>query len=281
MLIASPDCHYANGINNMNWEYKDCPPICSCLCCARNEQHTHSKMKNPHAPGKIAVPNELRKFLIFRDIDDHDLANIALQLRVRKYGRGEQIIGQYEEDKTVYFLLGGTVRIAVYSAAGKEVTFRDFEAGAMFGELSAIDGQPRSANVVATTEAQLCCVSPAQFWALLKEFPDVNAALLKYLSGLVRNLSTRVYDFSAHSVNNRVQNEILRLARLTEVRGNTAVISPAPTHAEIASRVNAHRVAVTKEISRLARAGLIERSPRKFIVRDFAALRKMAEEVLE
>lgn len=247
----------------------------------RDEQHTHSKMKNPHASGKIGDPNELRKFLIFRDLDNRDLVNIALQLRVRKYRKDEQIIRQYEEDKTVYFLLAGIVRITVYSAAGKEVTFRDLETGAMFGELAAIDGQPRSANVVAKSDAQICRVAPTQFWTLLREFPDVNAALLKYLSGLVRNLSARVYDFSAHSVNNRVQNEILRLARLTEVSGNTAVISPAPTHAEIASRVNAHRVAVTKEISRLARAGLIERSPRKLIVRDFTALRKMAEEVLE
>ena len=238
-------------------------------------------MKNPHASGKINAPNELRKFSIFRDLDDQDLVNIASQLRVRNYRKGEHIIGQYEEEKTVYFLLAGIVRISVYSAAGKEVTFRDLESGAMFGELSAIDDQPRSANVVAKTDARICTVSPTQFWTLLQDFPDVNAALLKYLSGLVRNLSARVYDFSAHSVNNRIQNEILRLARLTEVRGNTAVISPAPTHAEIASRVNTHREAVTKEISRLARAGLIERSPRKLIVRDLAVLQKIVEEVLE
>lgn len=238
-------------------------------------------MKIPHTPGKIDALNELRKFSIFRDLADPDLVNIALQLRVRNYRKGEQIIGQNEEDKTVYFLFAGIVRISVYSAAGKEVTFRDLESGAMFGELSAIDGQPRSANVVAKTDARICAVSPKQFWTLIQEFPGVNAALLKYLSGLVRNLSARVYDFSAHSVSNRVQNEILRLARLTEVTGNTAVISPAPTHAEIASRVNTHRVAVTREISRLARAGLIERSPRKLIVKDFAVLQKIAEEVLE
>ena len=68
-------------------------------------------MKNPHASGKVGAPNELKKFLIFRDLDDQGLANIALQLRVRKYRKGEQIIRQYEEDKTVYFLLAGIVRM--------------------------------------------------------------------------------------------------------------------------------------------------------------------------
>lgn len=238
-------------------------------------------MNLAHESGDIGGPAELRKFFIFRQLDDKALVHIAARLRVRSYAEGAQIIGHYEEDRSVYFLLDGAVRITVYSAAGKEVTFRDLESGDMFGELAAIDGQPRSANVVAKSDSRIFRVSPEQFWDLLRTFPDVNASLLKYLSGLVRDLSARVYDFSAHSVANRIQNEILRLAGLAEVTDNTAVISPAPTHAEIASRINTHREAVTREISRLARAGLIERSPRKLIVRDLEALRRMAEEVFE
>lgn len=233
------------------------------------------------ASGEIRASHDLRKLLIFRDLDDQELAAVAARLRVRKYSEGEQIIGQFEVDRSVFFLLGGVVHITVYSAAGKEITFRDLQPGDMFGELAAIDGQPRSANAVAKSDAQVCRVSPAQFWALLEEFPGVNAALLKYLSGLVRDLSMRVYDFSAHSVSNRVQNEVLRLARLTKITNNTTVISPAPTHAEIASRVNTHREAVTREISRLVQAGLIERSTRKLVVKDYEGLRKLAEEAFE
>jgi len=173
------------------------------------------------------------------------------------------------------------VHIIVYSAAGKEVTFRDLQSGDMFGELAAIDGRPRSANAVARTDAEICRVSPTQFWALLREFPDASAGLLVYLSGLVRDLSDRVFEFSAHNVRNRVQNEILRLARLAPVRGNVAVITRVPTHADIASRVNTHREAVTKELGRLARAGLIEKSRTTFIVKDFEALRRLAEEALD
>ncbi len=233
------------------------------------------------ASGELRASHDLRKLVIFRDLDDQQLAAIASRLRVRKYSEGEQIIGQFENGGGVYFLLGGVVRITVYSFAGKEITFRDLQPGDMFGELAAIDGQPRSANVVAKSDAQVCRVSPAQFWKLLEEFPRVNAALLRYLTGLIRDLSARVYEFSAHSVNNRIQNEILRLARRTNITNNTAVISPAPTHSEIASRVNTHREAVTREISRLVQAGLIERSTRKLVIKDYEALRKLAEEALE
>jgi CRP-like cAMP-binding protein len=170
------------------------------------------------------------------------------------------------------------VRITVYSAAGKEVTFRDLQPGEMFGELAAIDGRPRSANAVAKTDARIGRVSAGQFWELLQEFPKVNAATLTYLCGLVRDLSGRVYQFSAHAVSSRIQAEILRLARLAGPTGNAATISPAPTHAEIASRVNTHREAVTKEISRLAGAGLLARSSGQLTVRDIAALSRMTEE---
>lgn len=238
-------------------------------------------MSTPHGSSRVATASDLRKFEIFQNLDDRDLTNIASQIRVKKYNKDQQIIGQYEEDKNVYFLLEGTVYINVYSAKGREVMFRDLKSGDMFGELAAIDGKPRSADAVARTDVQICSVSPMQFSALLREFPDVSSALLIYLSGLVRDLSDRVYDFSTQNVRKRVQNEVLRLARQAGVSSNTAVIFPKPKHADIASRVNTQREAVTKELSRLVRADLIEKSRRALIVKDFEALRRMAEEALE
>lgn len=234
-----------------------------------------------HSSDQVGASSDLRKQLIFQDLNDQDLLDIAKCLKFRKYIKGEEIIGQYEQDNCVYFILSGVVNITVYSTAGKKITFRDLESGDMFGELAALDGQARSANAVANTDAHIGRVSAAQFRAMLQEFPKVNAATLKYLCGLVRDLSVRVYQFSAYAVSNRIQAEILRLARMAKSTGNTTTISPAPAHADIANRVNTHREAVTKEISRLVRAGLVERSPGKLTVQDIEALKRMAEEVLD
>lgn len=231
----------------------------------------------PSAPA--IVPEALRKVTLFRDLADRDLVDVAGRLAFTAYARDQEIFGQFEEDDGVYFILSGVVRITVFSAAGKEVTFRDLGPGEMFGELAAIDGRPRSANAIAKTKAQVGRVSAAQFWDLLREFADVNAAILTYLCGLVRDLSERVYQFSTHAVSSRIHGEILRLAMRTRPSGNEAEIAPAPTHAEIASRVNTHREAVTREISRLANAGVVDRSPGRLIVRDIAALESLAEEV--
>lgn len=235
----------------------------------------------PYSTDRIGTPRDLRKLLIFRGLRDQDLLDIADRLTFNRYAKDEEIFGEHEQDKSVFFILAGSVHITVYSAAGKEVTFRDLGPGEMFGELAAIDGQSRSANAVAKTDAHVGRVSDGQFRTLLQEFPEVNAATLNYLCGLVRDLSDRVYQFSAHAVSSRIQSEILRLARLANPAGNTATISPAPTHAEIASRVNTHREAVTKEISRLVGAGLLERSAGKLTVKDIAALSRMTEEAAD
>lgn len=240
-----------------------------------------AEMIAPNSSGPIGTEGDLRKLLIFRDLRDRDLLDIANRLTFNRYVKDEVIFGEHEQDKSVFFILAGSVHITVFSAAGKEVTFRDLGPGEMFGELSAIDGQPRSATAVAKTDAKIGRVSAGQFWNLLQEFPKVNAATLTYLCGLVRDLSERVFQFSAHAVSSRIQSEILRLARLSGPTGNAATISSAPTHAEIASRVNTHREAVTKEISRLVGAGLLERSSGKLTVTDIVALSQMTEEIAD
>jgi CRP/FNR family transcriptional regulator, cyclic AMP receptor protein len=77
------------------------------------------------------------------------------------------------------------------------------------------------------------------------------------------------------AVNNRIQAEVLRLAKLAPREGKNARIVPAPTHVEIASRISTHREAVTRELNRLSRIGIIERQGGTLVVRDVDLLAAM------
>ena len=79
----------------------------------------------------------------------------------------------------------------------------------------------------------------------------------------IRELTTRVFEFSTLAVRYRIQAEILRLAELSACTGKVAHIVPAPTHAEIASRTSTHREAVTRELNRLAQMGILEQQNRE------------------
>jgi DNA-binding Lrp family transcriptional regulator len=77
-------------------------------------------------------------------------------------------------------------------------------------------------------------------------------------------------------VRNRVHAELVRLAR--DHGGSEALIRPAPTHSEIASRISTHREAVTRELSRLEGLGIIAREGRTLRVKDLARLEAMVED---
>jgi CRP-like cAMP-binding protein len=102
-------------------------------------------------------------------------------------------------------------------------------------------------------------------------------AILRHLTTQVRALTERVFEFSTLAVRNRVHAELVRLAR--DHGGNDAVIRPAPTHTEIASRISTHREAVTRELNRLEDLGLIVREGRSLRVADLERLQAMVEDV--
>jgi CRP-like cAMP-binding protein len=102
------------------------------------------------------------------------------------------------------------------------------------------------------------------FRELLETEPKVAKFLLEHFVREIRELTTRVYEFSTLAVRYRIQAELLRLARLSAPEGKIARIAPAPTHAEIASRTSTHREAVTRELNRLAKMGILEQRNREF-----------------
>ena len=218
----------------------------------------------------------------FRTLPPDALEALAKRCQWQRFEANQLIVGQDDETKDVFFIVRGRVRVIVYAASGKEVSFRDLGAGQMFGELSAIDGRPRSATVIALQEALMARMPPNVFWTMVERHPQVATAVLHHLVGLVRALSDRVFEFSTLAVKNRIHAELLRLAREASGRDSGAMlISPAPTHAEIASRISSHREAVTRELNELVRAGLVERRSGGLIIRDIERLARLVEDVAD
>jgi CRP-like cAMP-binding protein len=117
------------------------------------------------------------------------------------------------------------------------------------------------------------------FWRLIREEPQVAERVLRRLAELVRGLSERVIDLSTLGVQNRIHAELLRLAREAGTTGNAARIDPAPKHADIASRVSTYREQVTRELSALVKAGILERGEHALVIRDLARLERLVEDV--
>jgi CRP/FNR family cyclic AMP-dependent transcriptional regulator len=178
----------------------------------------------------------------------------------------------------VFILVSGMARVLVFSAHGKAVGFRRINPGDLFGEFSAIDGDRRSASVEAVSNCSVLSISSTLFNELMADDSAFMTAVLAHLVGMLRALTSRIVEFSTLAVKNRIHSELLRMARDCRDGSGVYLISPAPTHSEIAQRISTHREAVSREISRLKQLGIIERRGRVLVVKDFERLSRMVLE---
>jgi CRP-like cAMP-binding protein len=196
------------------------------------------------------------------------------RLQARK---GQMLIAQGSEASEVYLILSGRVNISVFSANGRETILRDMGPGHLFGELAAIDGRPRSANVTVIEDATLVLVSAAAFRTFLVEVPEAGYWMAKQLAARVRSLSDKSVELASQPVAARLVGELLRLAEAHSAGEDRAEIARLPTHADLAARIGTHREAVTRELRLLAREGLVAQSGRRLTVTSRTGLAALHE----
>ena len=183
----------------------------------------------------------------------------------------------YQSEGTdLFFVLHGHVRVVI-TVADREVILRDIGDGKFFGELAAIDQQPRSAGSLAVTDTVVARMPAGVFRRAIHEHPDVCDQVLQTLVAQIRALANRANEHSNLGVRHRLYAELLRLAR-APAGGGHPVVSPPPTHAELAARVSSHREAITRELNALERGKLIERRRGGIALLDAERLRAMVAE---
>ncbi|MGH7400157.1 MAG: Crp/Fnr family transcriptional regulator [Candidatus Rokuibacteriota bacterium] len=123
----------------------------------------------------------LKEVPLFEGCSQRQLRSVAKIARVFDVAAGTVLTRAGEPGDEFFLLVDGTARVEV--SAEKRVLLRP---GEFFGEMSLLDGGPRSATVVADTPVRLLVISRRHFSALLKEVPGLTQALLTTLSRRVR-----------------------------------------------------------------------------------------------
>lgn len=211
------------------------------------------------APEKT-VMESLARVSLFSALEERELLELARNIRRSAYAPGEMVVQHLDDDDDVYIILSGSLIASIISPEGREVAFDVMIAGEYFGEIAAIDGGGRSASVAALVDAEVGLISGNRFRELVGQDPKISSALVRDLVARIRRLTERNYENIALRIKHRVQLELLRLANRAGVLHDGGVLTPAPTHAQIAARVGANREAITREISALVKSGFIKTS---------------------
>ncbi|MBO6766351.1 Crp/Fnr family transcriptional regulator [Maricaulis sp.] len=194
---------------------------------------------------------------------------------IRHVDVGTTIIAQEEDEDHVFILLEGSVRVVLLSENGQEIWLDWFGAGAIFGELAALTGKPRTSEIVAETPCRIAALTGAQFFDLLRRHGSIGLALCRILATRIHHTTQRMFELSSLSAPGRIYAELLRMSEPSDKAGNSRTIQVAPSMTELARRVNTTRETTSRTVNDLERRGLLKRNNRSFELVDPDLLSRM------
>jgi CRP/FNR family transcriptional regulator, cyclic AMP receptor protein len=221
----------------------------------------------------------LARLALLRDADPAALAAAAPAARWLSVGPGELVLDFGDTTDDVFFVAEGAVRVVVRTPLGQEVILGDLGPGDVFGEMAAIDGAPRSANVAALHASRLCRLPAAAFLEIALRSPAVGLRVMRVLTTRLRLQDERLFEQVVLPVRYRLASELLRLSRPRDGRGAAAerVVSPPPPQHVLAARIGTRRETISLMLTELSREGLVEATPRAIVLPRPEALRAAIE----
>lgn len=215
---------------------------------------------------------ELSKLPLLAGVDAAVIQKMAQVLQVRTAARGQPILHKGGPGDHLLFLLSGRLQASDITEDGREVGLSFLMAGDYFGELSVIDGLPRSATVVAIEPSTYALLPRAQALELMHTNPLVAERMFKRLALGIRRASTYRMILGIPNAFRRVYALLDYLAR--EHPGGLVVVDQLPTQQEISIMVNTSRETVSRAIHALIDRGVVEKDLRRLIVRQPDVLRR-------
>jgi CRP-like cAMP-binding protein len=200
----------------------------------------------------------LRKVSMFNGLGDEELQNLEELLRVRECPKETVIVNQEETGNSLYIIMRGQVKVVLYGESGREITLSRFREGDFFGEMSLLDNQPRSANVIAIEDTSVLVLDRDPFVRYLTRFPRTSVNILAEMCARLRRADEIIGNLALLDVYGRVARALRDLAEKDGERIDGGVlVRGRPTQQELASQVGTSRETVSRAINEFARRGYL------------------------
>jgi CRP/FNR family transcriptional regulator, cyclic AMP receptor protein len=223
----------------------------------------------------VDVLAELRRTSLFAAAQDTELRPLADRAYTRRLAAGQILFTEGEPSEHLYVVRSGRIRIAVSSPHGDELTLSVLVPGDTFGELSVIDGRPRSATAEALDAVELLAVGAAEARQVLERNPALLLAVAAELAGTVRRLTGNAGDLVFLDLPRRLAK--LLLAEATPAAGGRPRAAIGMSQSGLAARLGVTRQSLNRALAGLVRRGWIGHDGPDVVLLDPDALRRFAE----
>ena len=212
----------------------------------------------------------LQSVSIFWDLNENDLGHIADKMVARHFENGNYIFLEDSDGEQCFFVLEGSVKVTRLSKDGREVILAMLNEGDFFGEMSLLDGESRSANVIALEKTKVLTLDRNDFIAVVNDYPQIAVQLLKELARRLRKSDRQIASLSLSDAEKRIALCIIRFADEQGVIQNGKVSIPkTPIQQDIANMAGTSRETVSRALGLLEKEDLIERNGRELIILDY------------
>ena len=208
----------------------------------------------------------LGKTAIFAPLAQADQLAVAAQMFKVELRPGQTVFARGDAGRNVYLVVGGCVRLSVFSAEGRLLSFKHANAGDIFGEIAALDGQPRTADAVALTPVVAMTLAKEQLDKLLESNPRVARAAIAWLCQRLRDTSAQAEAIALHPVEVRLARYLLSRLMPTpaaDAQGGKATVELGISQGELAPLIGASRQKVNAALGLLEDAGAVRRMGRR------------------
>ncbi|HPC35085.1 MAG TPA: Crp/Fnr family transcriptional regulator [Candidatus Marinimicrobia bacterium] len=212
----------------------------------------------------------LKNIPLFADLKDDIIQQIYDLMQKRSYKKGNIILMEEEFGDTLFILCKGSVKITRVGEDGREVILSILGEGDFFGEMSILDGENRSANVIALEDTSVLILKRGDFLDLLEKHPRIAIALLQEMATRLRRSDRQIEGLSLSDAENRIAMCLLRLAEdLGVIKQGKVVIENLPYQQDIANMAGTSRETVSRMLTLLQRKGYIQKHGRRLIITNY------------
>lgn len=211
---------------------------------------------------------------LFSNLTHEELSQLAQIVRERKFDRNQVIFYEGDLGGSLYIIASGTVKIVMMADDGREHILGLLHEGDFFGEISLIDGEPRSATAIAQDKVNIVMISREDFIRLLRENPEMSLKIMVTLCERLRKTDKHVESLAFLSAPGRVAQILLNWAE-KEAPGQDKEISipHKMTRQEFASIAGTSRETLTRVLMDFQDDGLIQLEKNKIVIYDRKYLR--------
>jgi len=224
---------------------------------------------------KMNSPKDaLKQVPLFSDLTDGELDILSEVVQVKNFDKSETIIHRYDEGDSFFAMISGKVKVVLTDDEGKEFIVKILQPAEFFGEISLLDGEPRSASVVAIEPTEAMVLHREDFLDQLKKHPEVAIKVMKVLGRRLRHSNENIESLVFLDVCGRLARILLDMANDTGTETEEGIeIKVEQRRAEMASLVGTTRETLTRALKTLETMGYIVVKRNSFVITSTHGLR--------